>query len=270
MTHAATYMSGVAALVRRDFALFISYRLRLISSAFTAVFALVLFYYVSRLVSVGQFDTADEYFAFVVIGMVTLNVLTSTLQTGPSAIRQELVAGTFERMLVSPFGAIASVISMMIFPFLFGVLMGLVTLTLADLFFHMAVTWDSAPLAILVAALGAASFVPFGLLIAAAVIVVKQADSLTQFIVAGMSIVAGLYFPIALLPDWIQWTSEVQPFTPSVDLMRHSLIDMPYDGIVALALLKLLGFAVVLTPISVWVLRGAIKLGRRRGTVTEY
>lgn len=270
MSFAPAYLSGMLALVRRDFALFISYRLRLISTIFTTVFALVLFYYVSRLVSVGEFATADEYFAFVVIGMVTLNVLTSTLQTGPSAIRQELVAGTFERMLVSPFGAVASVVSMMIFPFVYGVLLSVITLLVADLFFGMSISWDTAPLAVPVAALGAASFVPFGLLIAGLVIAIKQADALTAFVVAGMSIVAGLYFPISLLPDWIQWASEVQPFTPSVDLMRHYLIDRPYDGSIELALLKLLGFSVVLTPLAVAALMGAIKLGRRRGTVTEY
>jgi ABC-2 type transport system permease protein len=266
----ATYMHAALALVRRDFALFISYRLRLLSTVFTTVFGLVLFYYISRLVSVGQFDTADEYFAFVVIGMVTLNVLTSTLQTGPSSIRQELVAGTFERMLVSPFGAVASVISMMIFPFLYGMALGLLTLTVADLFFNLSVSWSTSPLAIPVAALGAASFLPFGLIIAGLVIAIKQADSLTAFVVAGMSIVAGLYFPVALLPDWIQWASEVQPFTPSVDLMRHFLIDMPFEGSVAVAVLKLIGFTVILLPLSIGVIAAAIRMGRRRGTVAEY
>jgi ABC-2 type transport system permease protein len=258
------------ALVRRDFALFISYRLRLISTAFTTVFGLVLFYYVSRLVSVGQFETADDYFAFVVIGMVALNVVTSTLQTGPSAIRQELVAGTFERMLVSPFGAVASVVSMMIFPFLYGAGLSLLTLTVANLFFGLSVTWSSAPAAIPVAVLGAASFVPFGILIAGAVVAIKQADSMTSFVVAGMSIVAGLYFPVSLLPDWIEWASEVQPFTPTVDLLRHYLIGMPFEGSISGAFLKLAGFTAVLVPLSAAALSGAIRLGRRRGTVTEY
>jgi ABC-2 type transport system permease protein len=270
VTLAATYLSGMMAIVRRDLALFLSYRLRLISTAFTAVFGLVLFYYVSRLVSVGEFETADQYFAFVVIGMVALNVVTSTLQTGPSAVRQELVAGTFERMLVSPFGATAGVVSMMTFPFLYGIALSLLTLGVADVFFGMAVTWSEAPLALPAAILGAASFVPLGVLVAAAVIAIKQAESMTSFVIAGMSIVAGLYFPVALLPDWLEWTSEVQPLTPSVDLLRHYLIGMPYDGSTALAFLKLAGFAVVLAPISAAVLAGAIKLGRRRGTVTEY
>jgi ABC-2 type transport system permease protein len=270
VTLAAAYMNGVLAVVRRDFALFLSYRLRAVAMVFTAIFGLVLFYYISRLVSVDQFRTADEYFAFVVVGMLTLNILTSTLQSGPSMIRQELVAGTFERMLVTPFGALASVISMMIFPFLLGVGLSLLTLVAADLFFGMSISWDTAGLAVPVAALGAASFVPFGLITAAAIIAIKQAESVTSFIVAGMSIVAGLYFPVALLPDWIRWTSEVQPFTPSVDLMRHFLIDMPFDGSVPVAMLKLVGFTVVLTPISLAAIAAAIRTGRRRGTIAEY
>jgi ABC-2 type transport system permease protein len=270
VTLAGTYLSGLMAIVRRDLALFLSYRLRLISTAFTAVFGLILFYYVSRLVSIGQFATADDYFAYVVIGMVALTVITSTLQTGPSAVRQELVAGTFERMLVSPFGALAGVVSMMTFPFLYGIGLSLLTLGVADVFFGMHVTWGDSPLALPAAILAAASFVPLGILVAAAVIAIKQAESLTSFVIAGMSLVAGLYFPVALLPDWIRWTSEVQPLTPSVNLLRHYLIGMPYDGSVALGFLKLAGFAIVLLPISAAVLATAIKVGRRRGTVTEY
>ena len=80
------------------------------------------------------------------------------------------------------------------------------------------------------------------------VIAFKQVSSASQFIVTGVAIVGGLYFPIALLPDWIEWTSEVQPFTPATDLLRHLLVGTPLEHSAALDLFKLGAFALVLLP----------------------
>jgi ABC-2 type transport system permease protein len=270
MSNVSAYASGALAMLRRDLSVFVSYRLRTISVLLSTAFGLVLFYYISRLVRVGQFETADDYFAFVVIGMVSLSVLTSTLATGPATIRQELVAGTFERLLVSPFGAVAGIVSLSLFPLLYGLFIGLVTLILAALFFDLPITWSTAPLALPIGILGAMSFLPFGLLISAAMLTVKQAQSASSFVVTGIAIVAGLYFPVTLLPGWIQWLSEVQPFTPSVDLLRNVLVGTPLPGEAWVALLKIAGFTAVLTPLSLVVLASAVALGRRRGTISEY
>jgi ABC-2 type transport system permease protein len=89
-------------------------------------------------------------------------------------------------------------------------------------------------------------------------------------IVTGLSLVAGLYFPIALLPGWIQWTSDVQPFTPAVDLLRHLLVGTPMHGSAGVAVLKLAAFAAVMLPVAILLLRAAVDRGRRKGTITEY
>jgi len=111
---------------------------------------------------------------------------------------------------------------------------------------------------------------PFALLLVALVMAFKQAASATQFIVSGIAIVGGLYFPIAVLPGWIRWMSEVQPFTPATDLMRHLLVDTPLVHPAGVELLKLVGFAVVLLPAGFILLRAAIRYGQRTGTVAEY
>jgi len=82
--------------------------------------------------------------------------------------------------------------------------------------------------------------------------------------------VAGLYFPVALLPAGIRWVSEVQPFTPAVDLLRHTLIALPLDGSPLTDALRLALFSVVLLPLSIVALAGALGHARRRGTVGEY
>lgn len=270
MTALSIYASGAYAFLRRDLALFLSYRVRSISIVLTMLFGLTFLHYIARLVQVPPFEATNEYFAFVVVGMVIMGVLTSTLATGPTSMRQELVAGTFERLLVSPFGAVAGIISMMAFPLVYGLVTGAVMLALSALLFGVDVTWATAPLALPAAVLGALSFLPFGLMIAAVVIAIKQAGALATFVVGGIAFVAGLYFPAAMLPGWIEWTTHVQPFSPAVDLLRHLLLGTELEQSAWVDVLKLIGFTLALLPLAIIALRTAIRFGRKRGTIAEY
>jgi ABC-type multidrug transport system permease subunit len=195
--------------------------------------------------------------------------LVSTLSLLPGRIRQELVAGTFERLLLSPFGPVAAMGSMMIFPFVLAIVNGAITISFAALVFDMPIK-ATAPLAIPAAALGAFAFAPFALLAAAVVVVAKQAQSGVGFLITGISLIGGFFFPVTLLPDWIEWTSNVQPFTPALELLRFLLAGTPIDGSVSMAILKMALFGGVLLVPATWALAAAIRLGQRRGTIMEY
>ena len=64
--------------------------------------------------------------------------------------------------------------------------------------------------------------------------------------------------------------AKLQPFTPATEMLRHLLVDSPMSTSMEVALAKLVGFAVVLVPASLYALVQAIALGRRRGTIIEY
>jgi ABC-2 type transport system permease protein len=262
------HLSAVGAILRRDVAIFFSYRARLASQMLSVIFSVTLFYYVSRLVQVQTFPSPGDYFAFVIVGLVIAQVLQSTVGVSLQ-LRSELVAGTFERILMSPFGVVGGVLSMMLFPFLMAAILASVMLLFAVVVFDMPFQASTAPLALPVAFLGALSFAAFGLLFAAMTLVFKQATGVT-WLIAGISLIAGLYFPVHLLPAWMQWMAEVQPFTPAVDLLRHLLSDQPLRASATESLLKLVGFAFVLLPLSMATLGAAARLSRRRGTIIEY
>jgi ABC-2 type transport system permease protein len=270
MTDASAYLSAAGGIFRRDLLLFVSYRLRFLSQILSAVFGVAFFYFISRLVSAPSVGTADDYFAFVVVGMVVLPMLTSTLVAMPASIRQELVAGTFERVLLSPLGPVQAILSMTIFPFVSSAISGFVVLVLAAAVFGLTVEWTTVPLAIPVSLLGLLAFVPFGLLVSAGVVVLKQAAAGASFLLTCILLVGGVFFPVSLLPGWLEWAALVQPFTPALELLRHLLVGTPVEGSPWTAVWKLVVFIAVLAAPSLWLLRAAIRLGQRRGTITEY
>ena len=135
--------------------------------------------------------------------------------------------------------------------------------------FGLPVEWSTAPLALPAFVLGALAFAPFGVVLVAAVVVWKQATG-AAWIMAGITLLAGFYFPVALLPDWIEWTSERaavhaggRPPAPPPD--RD-----PAGGTGLADVARMAGFAAVLLPLSAAALESAIKVSRRRGTMLEY
>ncbi len=256
-------------IVRRDTIVFVSYRTQLVSQFVGPLFAITLFYYISHLLAVKTFHSPGGYFGYVIVGLVIVEILTISLGIMPGSVRQELVSGTIERFLVSAHGPVNGIVGTMLFPLCNAFFSGLLTLVLATTIFGLPLAATSF-LAIPVALLGVIAFMPFALFLVALVMAFKQVAAASQFIVSGIAIVGGLYFPIALLPGWIRWASEAQPFTPATDLMRHLLVDTPLQHPAAVELLKLVGFSVVLLPAGFMLLRAAIRYGQRTGTVAEY
>jgi ABC-2 type transport system permease protein len=266
---ALTSGAAFVAVVRRDLHVYLSYRTRLASQALTALFSLTLFYYVSRLVHVSGFASPKSYFGFVVVGISLISVIYSCFSI-PELVRQELIAGTFDRLLLSPFGAVRSVIAMSLFPMLYSFVLAAVTLGLGCVVFGLQLHWSTVPLSLPVMLLVLLAFLPFGVLFGSLTVIVKQGNVGTSWVIALLSIIGGLYFPVTLLPHWVQTLAKIQPFTAATDVLRHLLVDSSLGESPQASLLKLAGFAAVLLPLSVLALVRAIDFGQRRGTIIEY
>lgn len=269
MSRLPEQLAAFTAVMRRDLHMYLSYRTRMVSQVLSSLFTVTLFYYVSRLVHVSGFTAHNSYFGFVVVGIALIGVLYSCFSI-PELLRQELIAGTFDRLLLSPFGAVRSVIAMSLFPMVISFGLAIVTLAVGIVVFGLELHWSTVPLSIPVMLMVLLAFLPFGLLFAALTVVVKQGNVGTTWVIALLSIVGGLYFPVTLLPSWMQTLARLQPFTAATDLLRHLLVGSSLGQSPETALLKLAGFSAVLLPLSLYVLERSIRLAQRRGTIIEY
>jgi ABC-type multidrug transport system permease subunit len=269
MSDAMVTVDAFLAVVRRDFYMFVSYRTRFLTQVASALFSLTLFYYVSRLVHIQGFRSPDDYYGFVVVGLSLLSLIYACFLT-PGLVRQELVAGTLDRLILSPFGVVRSLIAASLFPLAYAYSIAVVSLGFACAIFGLELHWSTVPASIPVMALALLAFAPFGLFFAAVTIVVKQDNVGTSWVIAILSLIGGLYFPVSLLPHWAQVAGRLQPFTPATNVLRHLLVGSPLVDPIGLSLLKLAAFAIVLLPTSILALAAAVRLGQRRGTIIEY
>jgi ABC-2 type transport system permease protein len=145
-----------------------------------------------------------------------------------------------------------------------------VLLVMASLIYGVHMTWDTAALAIPIALLGTGAFASFGMAMTAVTLVFKRAVGGIGLLLTLITLTSGIYFPVALLPGWMQWISETQPFTPAVELLRHVLVGTPMEGSEWTAVAKVIGFATISLPIAFAALKIALHISQRRGTIIEY
>jgi ABC-2 type transport system permease protein len=113
-------------------------------------------------------------------------------------------------------------------------------------------------------------FVAFGVLSASAVMWLKRGDPLAWLLGGFGSIIGGAYFPIDVMPKWMQGVALLMPITYSLDALRQTMLRGHSVPMVARPLAILAGMVVVLLPLSVALFVAAVQKGRREGTLTHY
>jgi len=106
-----------------------------------------------------------------------------------------------------------------------------------------------------------------GLLIAALVLVVRQAEPVAALATFGLAFLGGAFFPVAVLPDAFEALSRLTPTRLAYDGMRAALYRG--DGWGGDAALLLVTTAVTV-PLGIWLFSRALRAQRRRGTLAEY
>ncbi len=267
-------MSVATAFLKRDFSLALSYRLSFILQIFGIFFSVASFYFLSRLFGsalVPQLEQyGGDYFSFVLIGLAFTSYLGLSLSNFSGSIREGQMTGTLEIMLLSPTRLSSILLSSSLWPYLLTTVNVVVYLIVGALVFGFSVSQANFLTAIVILILSIASFSGIGILSAAVVLVVKKGDPIAWIFGGVSTLLAGVYYPISVLPDWLTPLSHILPMTYALDAMRlamlrgYSIYEVRYD------ILALLGFTVVLTPLAFFAFRKALKQAKKEGSLIQY
>ena len=89
--------------------------------------------------------------------------------------------------------------------------------------FHVEMTGSWIAMAMLVA-LGALAFTSLGYVIASFARTEEAANGVTQVVQVPMMFLSGVFFPIALMPDWMQGIARLLPLTYLADALRQTMV----------------------------------------------
>jgi ABC-2 type transport system permease protein len=247
-----------------------SYRASLALGVVGGLMQLVIYFYVSRTFKSQPVDAlhgAPDYFAFAAVGAALTGVLAATGVSVAQRIREEQVAGTLELLVAQPVAVLPLALGYVGFPFLLAALRGTAYLLVGALLFGIDVANADWPGAGLVMLTTSGSLVALGTALGALTLLVKRTTSVVGLVLVGAGVLGGAYFPIAVLPEWLEPVASLMPTALAFDGLRSALFRG--QGWVGDAV-GLVAFAAVTLPLALWVFTLALRLTISRGTLSEY
>lgn len=262
------------AFIRRDFQIESSYKLNFVMGLIDSLLILVFFYFLDKLVDQGNSQNlakyGGDYLSFALIGLAFTRYFQLTLKMFSDSIRQAQVTGCLEAMLSSQTDSLTIVLMSSLYGLISGTIQLVIILAVGTFFAGVDFSHLNVLSTTLVFSVSVLSFVAFGVLSASAILWLKKGDPFSWLLIGSGTMLGGAYFPVSLLPAWLQHISYLIPFTHSLEALRLTMLRNYTVEQVAQPLLILGVMSAILLPASLCLFAIVVRQGRKDGSLMQY
>jgi ABC-2 type transport system permease protein len=124
--------------------------------------------------------------------------------------------------------------------------------------------------AVVIQVLTILAFSGIGILSASFTMVFKRGDPINFLFGSVSTLLAGVLYPITVLPAWLLPVSYFLPLTYSLQAMRRAILTGDSLSTMGSDVVALLLFAAILLPVSFVAFRYAVKRAKIEGSLTQY
>lgn len=261
------------AFLSRDFRTEVSYRLSFLISIASIVFTAVTYYFVAALLGDSVRPMLEpyggDYFAFALIGVAFASYFTLGLSGFARGLREAQLTGTLEAMLMTPAPLTSIILGSAAWSYAFTTFRVVIYLALGVLM-GMQLAHANYLAALVVLLLAIVSFASLGILAASVIMVTKRGDPITGLFSGFATLVGGVFYPVEVMPDWLQTIAGLLPITYALRAMRLALLQGASWRALGPDLMALALFAALLFPLSLLGFRYAVQRARKEGSLAQY
>ena len=264
----------ILAFLRKDFLVEKSYKLSFVLGAVSTFTGMAVFYFIDKLFGRSLNPYLNEYgsgyFAYVFTATAFFGYIGTGAGSYAARLRCEQLQGTLDASLSAPVSPTLFLTALTAWNFLFATF-ELVLYVLAGAFvFKLDLSGANVPALATVFILSAVSFAALGILSSCFVLLFKRGNPAAWVLNNFEGMLGGVYFPVAVLPGWLQWLSHALPITYAIRALELSLHKGASISELRGELLILLAFSLVLAPLSVAAFSAALRKARKDGTLGQY
>ena len=191
-----------------------------------------------------------SYVEFVIPGLLMMTMISSVMTGLPRAIAYEKDIGTMNGFLAAPISRFSIIGGKALGRIIRGFIQGILSLILAIVLFRINVYGNLlAIFAILF--LGVFSFVGLGIVLTSVAEDEETASMIIMTLTLPMMFLSGIFFPIQMMPSFMQTISKWLPFTYAVDAMRRVMVFGATLGNVYTDVLVMLVFGIATLIIAI-------------------
>ena len=120
------------------------------------------------------------------------------------------------------------------------------------------------PAAFAILLIASVSFFGIGMMTAVLPLISPEKGAQLGFVAQGMLlVVSGVYYPVSVLPTWMEWLAKISPATYALRGIRSSILDG--DGLAWENVWPLLVIGAVSIPLGLWVFGRGEVYAKRHG-----
>ena len=201
----------------------------------------------------GDVDV-DRLTTILLIGAVVWSYLGIVFEILIETIAWERWEGTIEYTFMAPLKRSMHLIGMGVFAILYGLVRATIVFVAIAALFGLHMPDANFVSAFVLLAVASVSFVGIGMM--TAVLPLISPEKGTQFGYVGqglMLVVSGVYYPVSVLPTFMQWLAKISPATYALRGMRRAILEGAGVGAVWGELWPLTLIGVIAVPLGMWV-----------------
>jgi ABC-2 type transport system permease protein len=267
-------LAKALAFLKKDFLMESSYRLSFLLS-FVGIFVSILsYYFIDKLFGsriVPHLETFGvNYFSYVLLSTAFFGYVGVGLGSFSERIRIEQQQGTLEAVLLTPTRISTILLSLALWNLILATMEMLVYIGLAIFLFKIDFSHINILSTALIFILTIASFSGLGIISASFIMVIKQGNPVGWILGMAEGLIGGIYFPITILPQWLQILAKFFPITYAIRAIQMAV----YKGYSLNQLGQEIGilllFSIVLLPLSLASFAFSLRKARQDGTLGQY
>ena len=213
----------------------------------------------------GTIDV-ERVTTILLVGAVVWAYLGIIFEILTETVAWERWEGTIEYTFMAPLSRPIHLFGMGAFAIVYGVIRAILLFGVVALFFNLQLGNADFPAAMIVLVVASIPFIGIGMMTAVLPLISPEKGTQLGFIAQGiLLVVSGVYYPVTVLPEWMQWLAKISPATYALDGLRDAIIEG--DGISAMGdeLWPLVVIGIVSIPLGLEVFRRDKRYAKHHG-----
>jgi ABC-2 type transport system permease protein len=210
----------------------------------------------------GQLDLV----LYLGIGTVVWAYLRAVFANVGEMVAWERWEGTIEYTMMAPISRLAHMLGVSLFSIIYGLARSALLWGVLALFFSVDLSNANLGGAALILLVGSVSFLGFGIMAAVLPLLFPERGEEMTFVISSiLLLVSGVYYPISVLPDWMEPLATVSPATYVLKGMRSALLEGTPTLALGPSILPILILGALTLPVGVAVFGWGERYAKRTG-----
>jgi ABC-2 type transport system permease protein len=230
----------------------------------TVANTLTIVFIAEGIVATGGTIDVDRTTTQLLIGAVVWAYLGIIFEFITETVAWERWEGTIEYTFMAPLSRAMHLGGSGVFAVLYGLVRAILLFVVVALFFGLTMSGANFVAALVILLIASVSFFGIGMMTAVLPLISPEKGAQLGFVAQGMLlVVSGVYYPVSVLPFWMEWIAKISPATYALRGIRDSILNG--DGLAWRNVWPLLVIGVVSIPLGLWVFRRGEIYAKKHG-----